>query len=156
MDKQSCLRLQGLYEYYSKNGRLKVDNDRIGIGSLNDIISGQFLINAEYDSSALSSIIQLIGQNNIYLSSFIKYIIFLSNVQEYKVFSEVDQFSDIFIFLLQEWGKLLHTDILNNPGSTSIITFIFSIIHFAFIFYPLMWICIHLNSSCIYAFIYNV
>jgi len=117
VDKQGGLRLQGLYEYYSKNGRLKVDNDMLGIGSINDIISGQLLVNIQYDCTALGSIINLIGQNDIYLSSFIKYIIYLSNIQEYKVNSEVNQFSDIFIFINQEWGKLLHSDILNNPGN---------------------------------------
>eukprot|EP01038_Epipyxis_sp_PR26KG_P010543 gene10543-14165_t len=103
VDRDQNLRLSGLYNLYLQNGKLNYDNKFIGIGSLNNILTGRFRWSTHFENESLSS---LFGNNLLFIQFINKFILLLSSIRELKMEGNVDNFSDI----LQLFHNLLPND----------------------------------------------
>jgi hypothetical protein len=56
VDRDGNLAAKGFEAYYRANGRLSVDNDGVGIGSLNDMLAGKLIFNATFEPDSLVSL----------------------------------------------------------------------------------------------------
>eukprot|EP01034_Spumella_vulgaris_P025693 gene25693-32180_t len=123
LDRSGHLKVEGLMNYYLNNGRLAVDNDKMGVGSLDEALKGLFSFNSTYEPDALGSLLSLVGRNNIVVAGLIKYIVYLSALRDVKLDGELDSFTELLellqYFVVPEThlndGKTVEADV--NPIS---------------------------------------
>ena len=57
VDNENSLRVEGLKNYYLRNGRLSIDNSLIGVGSLNEFLQGKLKVSLWSTLATLSTLI---------------------------------------------------------------------------------------------------
>ena len=115
-DRQSRLRLRGLQAYYRENGRLKLENDSIGVGSLNEKLSGRLNFQSTFEPDALFSLLGLLGNNAANIPTFLRRVCFMSSVKDFRMEGELEFLSELFQFLDTDLGNNFNKNILCNPG----------------------------------------
>lgn len=116
VDRDDRLLRNGLKAYYRANGRLGVDNNAVGIGSMNDIMAGKLVISSQWEPDSLSSFLNLVGSNPLFIQNIIKYTSFLSILKDVKIDRRVECFGDIFEAFSTKLGLKLSKEVFNSPG----------------------------------------
>ena len=65
VDKSGNLRVEGLKQYYLRNGRLNLDCAAVGMGSLDEHLAGTVKVSAVYEPDTLTSMLSLEGNNSL-------------------------------------------------------------------------------------------
>jgi len=112
VDRDLRLRLAGMQAYYRDNGRLKSENDLLGIGSLDEHLSGRFLFTSTFEPDALASLLNLLGANAQFIPDILRTLTHISTVKEFKVESELERLSEFFKALDTEAGKKLNKEVI--------------------------------------------
>lgn len=116
VDRDQRLRLHGLHAYYRHNGRLKAENDALGMGSLDEHLSGKFSVSSTFEPDALASVLNLVGNNVLFVPELLKMIAKFSTLKDVKVEGELDRLSDFFNLFNTKIGADMNRSILRNPG----------------------------------------
>ena len=86
VDNENSLRVEGLKNYYLRNGRLSIDNALIGIGSLNEQLSGKLNINVVYEPDTFTTLLSLVGENWILKNALLKTVTAIAAVKEVRFY----------------------------------------------------------------------
>eukprot|EP00597_Dinobryon_sp_UTEXLB2267_P010873 CAMPEP_0170099730 /NCGR_PEP_ID=MMETSP0020_2-20130122/1214_1 /TAXON_ID=98059 /ORGANISM="Dinobryon sp., Strain UTEXLB2267" /LENGTH=1015 /DNA_ID=CAMNT_0010322445 /DNA_START=705 /DNA_END=3753 /DNA_ORIENTATION=+ len=118
-DRDSHLMAEGMKAYYLKSGRLANDSKKVGIGSLNEMLHGNLLLNFNYAPDAVASMLNLVGSNPLLKHKIIDFVNVLSATKEVKVESDLSLISHMFELLELlgvSFAKVLNRDLLGTPG----------------------------------------
>jgi Ca2+-binding EF-hand superfamily protein len=116
VDRDQRLRLHGLQAYYRSSGRLKAENDRLGVGSLDEHVSGRFFFSSTFEPDALASIFNLLGSNALFIPELVKRLTAWSTVKDVKMDAELDKLSEFFSLFDLDIGKKINREVLRSPG----------------------------------------
>lgn len=113
--------LSGLCAYYEKVGQLADDNKLWGVGSLDDIVAGQFNMQVQFEPAAWQSLMSLLDKKPLFVPNLFKLFAYLGTIKEHKVEGEVNKLSDILqqfpleFLNLGAWKESLQS-MLREPG----------------------------------------
>jgi Ca2+-binding EF-hand superfamily protein len=117
VDKEQRLRLRGLQAYYSGCGpKLAAESDAVGLGSLNEKLSGKFSFSSTFEPGALASLLTLVGSNSVFIPELLKTLTFLSTVKDVKMEAELDRLSEFFAMFDTKLGKSVNENVLMSRG----------------------------------------
>eukprot|EP00981_Chlorochromonas_danica_P010068 scaffold2998_cov158-Ochromonas_danica.AAC.6 len=124
VDRDQQLMLPGLYHYYEANGQLAEDNRHWGIGSLDHLLAGQFVFDAQFEPQAFLSLLNLIESKPIFLPKLFKLAAWLGRLKEHRQEGEVDCISKLLDLFpdLSEWNEIKTKLIafLRDPGRVAV------------------------------------
>lgn len=115
-DRDQRLRLHGLLSYYRHNGRLKAENDLLGVGSLDHHLSGKFSISSTFEPDALASVLNLVGNNTLFIPELLQLLVRFSTLKDVKMEAELDKLSEFFALFNTNTGLSFNRTVLRNPG----------------------------------------
>lgn len=116
VDRDQRLRLVGLQAYYRNSGRLKDENDKLGVGSLDEKLSGKFFFSCNFEPEALTSVFNLMGGNSLFIPEIVKQLTMWATVRDVKLDAELDKLSEFFRLFDLPAGRQFNRQVLRNPG----------------------------------------
>jgi hypothetical protein len=116
VDRDQRLRLHGLQAYYRNSGRLKAENDLLGVGSLDEKLSGRFFFSSTFEPDALTSVFNLLGSNALFIPQLVQQLTAWAAVRDVKLDAELDRLSDFCGLFDTEAGRHFSRQVLRSPG----------------------------------------
>lgn len=124
VDRDQQLMLPGLWHYYEANGHLAEDNRHWAIGSLDHLLAGQFMFDAQFEPQAFLSLLNLIESKPIFVPTLFKLAAWLGRLKEHRQEGEVDCISKLLDLFpdLSEWKEIKTKLIafLRDPGRLAV------------------------------------
>jgi hypothetical protein len=107
----------GLTAYYEKFGRLSEDILALGLGSVDDVVSGSFDVSVSYDPEALRTATPLLEKQTLNMRYFKSLLARFCASKEFTWDSQIDKISDIFE-LFKDTGLYYYAGVLIGGPST--------------------------------------
>ncbi len=122
VNRDQQLQLPGLFAFYEKEGHLANDMKQWSMGSLNDLLTGQFNMQIQFEPQAIQSIQQLLPDDPLlFVPKLFKFVTDVSIIKECKVEGELDNLTeliDLFPWDVLDFGdmKAKMVRLLKEPG----------------------------------------
>jgi hypothetical protein len=94
-DEEKNLSFESFCNYYEKYGRLAVDMQTLGIGSLNDYLTGSVTAQLEYDVEGLLSLVHALEPQSVIFAKMTKFLLFLSSISDCSADSKCSNFEQL-------------------------------------------------------------
>lgn len=103
-DPEGNLSTEGFFHYYERHGRLTLDAQKLGIGGLNDLVTGELQMQLTYDAEAVASLLHMLEPQGNTLSGLAKAVIALASNGDSSCEFSCPRLSDVIHKLLAFFG----------------------------------------------------